>query len=244
MLFEGLRLLFINWRLSLVQILPAMWIWLAMLDLKLHVLHGRSLNALTGPIVVPLVAGVAAITMAAYFLNAVFAFAIAEAGPPTVRRGLVGARAHRRVVLAWGALVGLMLGFATIVVARWGRPWFALSLGIVIGVMAVSYVAVPSSLIGMKTTHSRKDRLVAGAVSGALGAVISAPPYLLGRLGILMLGSSVLFVPGLFVMTLGFTLQAGATGAVKAIKMSAKLVAGQDKAIAADGAPTPTARSR
>jgi len=36
----------------------------------------------------------------------------------------------------------------------------------------------------------------------------------------------VLFVLGIFVLTLGFTLQAGATGAVKAIKMSAKLVAG------------------
>jgi len=30
----------------------------------------------------------------------------------------------------------------------------------------------------------------------------------------------------IFVVALGFTLQAGATGAVKAIKMSAKLVAG------------------
>ena len=48
MLFEGLRLVFTNWRLTIVQILPAMWIWLAMLDLKLHVLHDRSLNALTG----------------------------------------------------------------------------------------------------------------------------------------------------------------------------------------------------
>ena len=41
-----------------------------------------------------------------------------------------------------------------------------------------------------------------------------------------MLGSSVLFIPGIFVLALGFTLQAGATGAVKAIKMSAHLVAG------------------
>ncbi len=38
-----------------------------------------------------------------------------------------------------------------------------------------------------------------------------------------MLGSSTLFIPGLFVLTFGVTLQAGATGAVKAIKMSTKL---------------------
>src|SRR5690349_17048998 len=30
LLFQGLRLLVSNWRLTLVQILPAMWIWLAM----------------------------------------------------------------------------------------------------------------------------------------------------------------------------------------------------------------------
>jgi hypothetical protein len=41
-----------------------------------------------------------------------------------------------------------------------------------------------------------------------------------------VLGSSVLFIPAIFVLALGFTLQAGATGAVKAIKMSAHLVAG------------------
>ncbi len=34
MLYDGLRLLVSNWRLTLVQILPAMWIWLAMFDLK------------------------------------------------------------------------------------------------------------------------------------------------------------------------------------------------------------------
>src|SRR6266852_695730 len=33
MLFQGLKLLFTNWRLTLVQIVPAMLIWVAMLDL-------------------------------------------------------------------------------------------------------------------------------------------------------------------------------------------------------------------
>jgi hypothetical protein len=38
-----------------------------------------------------------------------------------------------------------------------------------------------------------------------------------------MLGSKYLFIPGIVALTLGFTLQAGATGAVRAIKMSLKL---------------------
>ena len=45
--------------------------------------------------------------------------------------------------------------------------------------------------------------------------------------GLLMLGSHVLFIPGVILLVVGFTLQAGATGAVKTIKMSAKLVGSQ-----------------
>ena len=79
----------------------------------------------------------------------------------------------------------------------------------------------------MKTTHSRRDKLTASAVGGAIGAVICTPPYVLGRVGLLMLGSKLLFIPGVIVFAVGLTLQAGATGAVKAVKMSAKLVGGR-----------------
>jgi hypothetical protein len=225
-LFDGLKLVFTNWRLTIVQVLPAMWVWLAMFDLKVHALHGASFRVLRGPIVIPIVIGVAAVTMACFFLNAVFAFAIATPGPPRVRPGFASARGHLPVVLGSGAIVGVLLGLSTVVVTRWGKPWFALSLGIVLAVMMISYVAVPSRLIGMKALRSRRDRLAATAVSGAIGTVVCTPPYLLGRVGILMLGSKVLLVPGIVLVVLGFTLQAGATGAVKAIKMSTKLVAG------------------
>ena len=77
MLFEGVRLLFTNWRLTLIQVLPAMWIWLAMIDLKAHVFHGKAFHVLNGPIVIPVVLAVAAVTAASFFLNAVFAFSIA-----------------------------------------------------------------------------------------------------------------------------------------------------------------------
>ena len=53
MLFQGVRTLFINWRLTLIQILPAMWIWVVMVDLKAHVLHGRSFHEFHRPAVSP-----------------------------------------------------------------------------------------------------------------------------------------------------------------------------------------------
>ena len=87
MLFVGVKLLFTNWRLTLIQVLPAMWIWAAMFDLKAHVVHGRSFHVLTGTaIVVPVVLGVAAVTAAGFYLNAVFAFAIVQPGRPQIRR--------------------------------------------------------------------------------------------------------------------------------------------------------------
>jgi len=66
---------------------------------------------------------------------------------------------------------------------------------------------------------------VGAVVVGAVSATVCTPPYVLGRLGILMLGSSavLVFIVGVFALAVGVTLQAGPTGAVRAIKMSATL---------------------
>jgi hypothetical protein len=225
MLFDGLKLLLANWRLTLVQVLPAVWIWLAMFDLKARVLHDRSFPALRGAILIPIGLAIVAITVACFFLNAVFAFAITQARPPKIRPAYLTAQLHMAPIVLWGAGVGVLLALSTTVAPRWGKPWFALCLGIVVGVMMVCYVAVPSRLIGIKATRSRRDKLTATALGTALGVTVCTPPYLLGRLGILMLGSKVLLIPGIVAIALGFTLQAGATGAVRAIKMSVTLTA-------------------
>jgi hypothetical protein len=230
MLFQGLRLLVTNWRLTLIQILPAMWIWLAMYDLKAHVLHGKSFNVLRGPPLIPINLAIIAITAACFFLNAVFALAIARSGPPMIRPAFEEARRRAAPILTWGAAVGVALGLSTTVVTRYGPPWFTLSLGIVVAVMMICYVAVPARLIGRKQARSRRDKLATGALGATLSAAVCTPPYLLGRLGLLMLGSQVLRIPGVFLLVLGFTLHAGATGAVRAIKMSASLAVGGDRA--------------
>ena len=227
LLFDGLRLLLSNWRLALVTVLPAMWIWLAMYDLKVHVLHGRSFDVIRGPILIPICLVIIAITMGAFFLNAVFAFAISKPGRPEVRPGLRDALRHRTPILASGAMMGALLAFSTMIVSRWGRPWFGLLLSVVVGLMMLCYIAVPARLIGGKPRQSRRDKLTTSAVGGAIGATVCTPPYLLGRLGLLMLGSKVLLIPGIFVFAIGITLQAGATGAVRAIKMSVSLTAGR-----------------
>jgi len=224
MLFVGLRLLVTNWALMLVEILPAMWIWVAMIDLKAHVLHDRTFNVIRGPVIIPMIVAIAAITTASFYLNAVFAFAISNRGNPEVRPAFADARRHLGSIAAWGISIGLALGVATIVFPRWGKPWFSIALSIVVGIMMVTYVSVPARMIGVKPTASTRDKLSATAVGGAIGAVICAPPYLLARVGILMLGSRTLFVAGIVLISVGLVLQSGATGAVKAVKLSSKLV--------------------
>ena len=169
------------------------------------------------------------LTVASFLLNAVFAFAIDRPGSPEIRPAVDEVRRRAAPIVGWGVVVGIALAFATTISTRWGHPWFTLSLSIVVGLMMVSYVALPSRLIGVKPTQSRRDKLTTSAVAGALGATICTPPYVLGRLGLLMLGSKLLFIPGIFVLAVGITLQAGATGAVRAIKLSAKLAAGRGR---------------
>ena len=236
MLIQGVRLLLSNWRLTLVQVLPAVWIWLAMFDLRAHVLHGKSFHALRGPILIPIGFAIVAITVATFFLDAAFAFAIAGEPPPRVRPAFLAARERIVPIAIAGVLLGVPLALATTVATRYGAPWFTLSLGVVVGAMMVTYVAVPSRLIGVRPTYTRRDKLAVSAISAGLSVTICTPPYLVARIGILMLGSRVLFIPGIFVLTFGVTLQAGATGAVRAIKMSARLAAGKD---GEDGAGDP-----
>jgi hypothetical protein len=233
MLFDGVKLLFTNWRLTLIQVLPAMWIWAAMYDLKSKVLRGKQFIGLSGPtMAIWLVVGITVITAASFYLNAVFAFAIIQPGRPQIRPAFTATRSHLPIILGSGAIVGVLLGLSAIVVPRYwgGLFWFAVSLSIVVGIMMVCYVAVPARLIGIKPKQSRRDKLTASAVGGAVGAVICSPPYALGRVGLLLLGSKTFFALGVILFAVGLTLQAGATGAVKTIKMSAKLVGGRKQA--------------
>ncbi len=239
MLFQGLRLLFTNWRLTLVQIVPAMWIWIAMLDIKIHVLHGKQFHVLRGPILIPCVLGVTAVTAASFYLNGVFAFAISAPGQPKIRPAFGQAKLHLRVILAWGCAIGLALAFSALIATRWGHWPFAISQSIVVGIMMLCYLAVPARIVGIQKTRNTRDKLAATAIGGAIGAVVCSPPYLLGRLGILMLGWHYLFWLGIVLIVIGATLQTGVTSAVKAVKFSAKLV-GSPSSVAVTDTDTDT----
>ena len=227
MLFQGIKLLFTNWRLTLVQILPAMWIWAAMLDLKAHALHGKEFHIFHGPLLGGGAAGDRRPHRGQLLPQRRLRLRHLPARPPQIRPAFTEARRHLRTILAWGLVVGLALGFATMVVDRWGKVWFSVTLGIVVAVMMVAYVSVPARLIGVKSERSRRDKLAASAVGGAIGAMVCAPPFALGRVAILLLGSHTFRYLAIVLLAVAVVLQTGATSSVKAIKMSAKLTVGR-----------------
>jgi hypothetical protein len=242
MLFSGLRLLVTNWRLMLIQVLPAMLLWAVTIDLKAHVLHGKQFHIIHGPLLAVVFAAVILLTMAAFFLNASFAFAISRPGPPQLRTGFEEARSHAVAVVCWGGGTGVALAVAAVLGPRWGLRWYTVLLGIVLAFMLLCYVAVPARIVGLqadktaKTAQSRRDKLAASAVSGAVGGIVCTPPYVIGRIGVVLLGS--VFWLGVALLVIGLTLEAGATGAVKAIKVSAKLLIRQPQHHGPGGAST------
>jgi hypothetical protein len=114
--------------------------------------------------------------------------------------------------------------------------------------MMVCYIAVPARIVGMPTDKSAKAartrgsgrgaKLAGAAVTGLFGAIVCTPPYAIARGGILLLGSSALFPLGVALLVIGLMLEAGATGAVKAIKVSAKLLAGRSPQTPGGRAPS------
>ncbi|HUH80779.1 MAG TPA: hypothetical protein VLZ06_05575 [Solirubrobacteraceae bacterium] len=224
MLLEGLRRLLHDWRLVPVEVLPAVWLWLAMYDLRLHVLRGSSFHSAHEGDLVAVSMLIVGVTVAALFLNVVFAFAVAGDRASTVGDSMRAAAGRGRPILLVGLLVGCLLAASVTAGARLSRPWFTVSLGISVGLLMVVYLSLPSRLLGVDARAPRRDRLAASAIGATLSVLVTAPFYAISRVGLLMLGSSVLAVPGYLLLTLGVLLQAGGVGAVRAIRMSSALV--------------------
>jgi len=223
MLFDGLRLLWSNWRLLLIQLLPAMWIWIAMWDIRARFVHRQPLPQLSGPGLVAAYVAITAITAASFYLNGVFAFAVAET-PPDLERGFKGASRRRWDLLIPGIVVGVMLGFAALITPGFPRPWYILSMGGVVALMMVAYVAVPARAVGLRRAYRRTDKWLMTAISSTIAAIVMFPTYLLGRVGLLMIGSAVLRPLGVVLFAAAVVLEIGATGAVRAIKLGSALV--------------------
>ena len=166
LLIRGVKLLVLNWRLSLIQLVPAIWIWLTMWDLKQHTLRGVPFRHVTLGGVVVVVALAVVVSTAAFWCNTVFAFAI-DVLPPQIRPAIRHTNRHLAGIVSSGLLIGAALAFAVAVVPRINWVWlYVLILGAVLGVMLVSFVAVPAHIIVVSSRNCRRSRLSAAPPPG------------------------------------------------------------------------------
>jgi len=101
--FEGILLLLRSWRLALLQLAPAAWIWVMTWNLKSHFLSNRHIPIGTGPL-----AAIAVILAAqlAYWCNATFAYTLAQDAASGVAAAFRRARGHWRLVGGLALLTG------------------------------------------------------------------------------------------------------------------------------------------
>ena len=127
--------------------------------------------------------------------------------------------------MTWGLVVGSALAFATVVVPRIADAWvFNLVLSVVLGVMLISFVAVPARIIGVKKQKlPPREALSGAAVSGAVSALAMTPGFLLSRVGLILLGFQHLHIIGFAMLSIGTALYAAGMSSVKAVTLTMKL---------------------
>ena len=232
MLFQGLRLLFANWRLTLDPgVAQRCGSGSRCSTSRRTRSRGRSSTPGTGGVELLLVRGDRpgdrrrASTSMPWF-----AFAISQPRDAQIRPACRGSRgATSASSWAWGPVDGRSPSDfrSRSWSPRWGVHSFPFDLGIVIGVMMLTYVTVPARIVGIRPGRlPARQACDRGHRRGrsARSSAARPPDREAGDPGA-RVGAG-LFPLGVVLLTLGFVLQAGATGAVKAIKMSEKLAAG------------------
>lgn len=218
--FDGVVLLIRNWRLTLLQLLPAAWIYVMTWNLRTHLLQGNELN----PAVAPAAAVAVLITaQAAYWCNATFGFAMARSGTADIRAAFRDARPHWRFIGGLALLTGGAQAAVWLLLPQADLRWFWIALLAMFVVQVYLFVAIPSWLIGARPTGTRRERIVQKLTTGVLSGVAATPGFLLNRVGLLLLGLGALWWLGVAVIAISAVLHVTASSSVRVVKMSVRL---------------------
>jgi hypothetical protein len=244
LLVRGVKILVLNWRLTLVQLVPAAWLWIAMYELKQHTLRGAPFRDLGVGSLSALSVIAVVLTIAAFWCNTVFAYAIDDPSPriaPAVRR----ANLSLRRIMTMGVGVGLVVAAAAVVVPRADSLLlYVVVLGATMALMFATFVAVPARIVGA-TRRKMPPRQAIGswAAASALSAVAMTPGFVLDRIGLILLGVPGLRVVGFVLLSVGTALYAAGMSSVRAVKLTMKLGVGDEPTGSAEsaGSARPTA---
>ncbi len=235
--FRGVLLLLRNWRLSLLMVVPAVWIWLMAWNVRTHLFSNRDLpTEYAEAIAVVVIVG----AVICYWCNAVFAFAITQHDQADLRLAFRQARPRWRLVTGVALVTGAAQAAVWLWVAPLGPTWFAVGLTGMLLVQAYMFLAVPAWLLGTRPKEAPREKLSRTVTTGALSGVAVAPGFLLNRLGLLLLGISEVWILGVVLVSVGAVLHVAASSSVRVVKMSVRLRTGDDDEPAPEPAPAST----
>ena len=222
--FDGVVLLLQNWRLTLLQLFPAVWIWVMAWNMKHHLASKPTFS--TGA-VVAIAAGVLLAAQVAYWCNATFAFTMAQAPTSDIRAAFEEARGHWRLIGGLAFLTGGVQALIWLLMPRLNTDWLWVALLAMFGVQIYLFVAIPCWLVGARKTGSRRDRATRTVTTSALSGVAALPGFLLNRVGWLLLGAGALGIVGIALLAVGAVLHVTASTSMRVVKLSLRLRPGE-----------------
>lgn len=221
---HGVLLLVHNWRLMLVQLVPAVWIGAITWNWRAHVSGRLELVEVHGRVALAIAVFVVTVNLLAYWCTAVFAFTLSQGDRIDLSVAFHQARQRANVVNAWAISVGALHAYVAVVAVRWSISGFAVAQGVISIIQMYALVALPAALAGLHRQRKLPvhERLSALAITAALTGLAVAPGFGLNRAGIVLIGLG-LPVPGGIVLTIAIILQVAATSSARAVKLAANL---------------------
>lgn len=221
--FDGIRLLFKSWRLTLLQLVPAAWIYAMTWNIRSHLLAHRH-----PPLdhVVPIALAALVIPQLAYWCNATFAFTLTQDGVPQIGPAFAQARPHWRAISGLALVTGIVQATIWLVLPQWRLSLFWVALVGMFAVQIYLFVALPAWLIGVRKTGSRRERGLQTLTTGALSGIATMPGYLLNRIGLLLLSIGPLWWLGIAIVAIATATHVAGSSSARVVKMSVRLRGG------------------
>ena len=217
--FDGVLLLIRHWRLTLLQLIPAVWIWLMSWNLRNHVLANPAVSTTVS---IAIAVGVLVAAQLAYWCNATFAYTMVQGDTPDIKVAYQEARPHWRLVGGMALLTGGLQASIALVLSHVEVRWLWVALLVMFVVQVYLFIAIPSWLLGVRKTGSRRERTIQSLTTGVLSGVAATPGFLLNRIGLLLLGTSAFWV-GVALVSIGAVLHVAASSSVRVVKLSVRL---------------------
>ena len=217
--FDGVLLLLRNWRLTLLQLFPAVWIWVMTWNMKNHLLSKPTFST---SVVIAVAVGVLLAAQVAYWCNATFAYTMTQSATD-IRAAFAEARRRWRLIGGLALLTGGAQAGIWLLIPRLKADWLWVALLVMFVVQVYLFIAIPCWLLGVRKTGTRRDRTTQSVTTSVLSGVAAMPGFLLNRIGWLLLGAGAVGIVGGVLLAIGAVLHVTASSSVRVVKLSLRL---------------------